>query len=68
MFLTYGYTFPASEFPSGKFSKNYTGCPKKIVSRLFGCCGGAIKSIFSLFTQLDTSGFKVELETLYESI
>ena len=44
------------------------GCPKKIVPRLFFFCGGALDSIISLFTQLHRSGFKLEFETLYESI
>ena len=45
----------------------HTGCPKKTVSRLYVCCGGAVDSIISIFTQLHRSSLNLEFETLYES-
>ena len=46
----------------------YTGCPKKIVLRLCGYCGGAVDPIISVFSQSHKSSFNLELETLFESI
>ena len=46
----------------------FTGCPKKTVSRLSSCCGGAVDSIISVYTQLHRSGFNYEFETFFESI
>ena len=46
----------------------YTRCPKIIVPRLRGYCGGAVDSIISIFIQLHWSGFNLEFETLFESI
>ena len=46
----------------------FAGCPKKIVPRWCGCCGGAIDSIILVFTQLRRSGFNLEFETLHESV
>ena len=36
---------------------------QSIVPRLFGCCGGAVDSIISIFTQLHRSGVVLEFET-----
>ena len=36
--------------------------------RLCGCCGGAVDSIISVFTQLHRSSFNLEFETSYESM
>ena len=44
------------------------GCPKKIVPRLCSCCGGAVDSIISVFTQLHRTGSNLEFEILLESI
>ena len=44
------------------------GCPKKIVPRLCGYCGGAVDSSISLFTHLYWSTFNLEFETFFESI
>ena len=44
------------------------GCPKKLVSRLCDCCGGAVDSSISSFKQLHRSMFNFDFETLYESI
>ena len=41
---------------------------QKIVSRLCGCCEGAVDSIISDFTQLHRSGLNLEFENLLESI
>ena len=41
---------------------------KRIVPHLCGCCGGAVYSIISVFTQLHRLGFNLDFETLYESI
>ena len=35
---------------------------------LHGCCGGALDSIDSIFTQLHRSGFNLESETWYKFI
>ena len=43
------------------------GVPKN-VALLYGCCGGAAHSIISGFTQLHSSSFNLDFETLYESI
>ena len=45
-----------------------TRCPNNIVPRLCGCCGGAVDSFISHFTQLHSSGFNLAFETLYETI
>ena len=48
-----------------------TRCPKKIVLRLCGYCGGALNpvtSVFAIFTLLHWLNFNLEFETLCESI
>ena len=45
-----------------------TRCPEIIAPRLCGYCGGAVDSAISIFTQLHSSGFKLEFEILFESI
>ena len=52
----------------GKLEATCTGCPKIIVPRLCGCCGGAVDSVISVFTQFHSLGFNVECETLCKSI
>ena len=42
-------------------------CPKIIVPRLYGYCGGAVDSTSSIFTHLHSIG-QACFETLYESI
>ena len=46
----------------------YTGCPKIIEPRLYGYCGGAVRLVISVLTQLYRSSFNLEFETLFESI
>ena len=46
----------------------HTGCPNKIVACLCGCCGGAVDSIVSVFTQLLRSDFNLDFEFFFESI
>ena len=41
------------------------GVPK-IVPRLRGCCGGAVDSMISVFTQLHRSDLNLEFEILFE--
>ena len=45
---------------------DYARCPKIIVPRLCGYCGGAVDSILSVFLQLYKSSFNSEFETLLE--
>ena len=39
---------------------SHTGCPREIVHHLCGCCGGAVYSIISFFSLLNTSSFNIE--------
>ena len=67
MFMVMGWFL--SFAPCGAVSAMlYTGSTKIIVSRLCGCCGGAVHPIISISTDLHRLGFNLEFETLFESI
>ena len=41
---------------------------ENIAPRLYDCCGGAVGSVNSVFTQLHRSNFDLEFETILESV
>ena len=58
--------FSLTKLADGSNLQLSTGLPKKILPRLYGCCGGAADSIVSIFTQLNRSRFNVEFEILVD--